>query len=53
LQAALRRLEQSPQHFGGLNVVLVCDEIRERIEMLRSGEEVGGLSPVGIRAGCL
>ena len=53
LQAALRRLEQSPPYFGGLNVVLVCDEIRERIEMLRSGEAVGGLSPVGIRAGCL
>ncbi len=53
LQAALRRLEQSPPYFGGMNVVSVCDEIRERIEMLRSGEAVGELSPVRIRAGCL
>lgn len=49
LQAALLRLEQSPPHFGGLNVVLVCDDIRDCIQKLKSDASLLDVSPIRIR----
>jgi predicted metal-dependent hydrolase len=36
LQAALRRLEPYPACFGGISVILLCDDIRERLQTLNS-----------------
>ena len=38
LQAALRRLERYPAHFGGVSVTLLCDDIRERLQALEAGQ---------------
>src|SRR5271155_4575342 len=37
LQAALRRLERYPEDFGGISVRLLCDDIRERLQVLDEG----------------
>ena len=45
LQAALRRLEPYPARFGGISVILLCNDIRERLQTLNSGEPALGLFP--------
>lgn len=41
LRAALRRLERYPACFGGISVVLLCNDIREWLQAL----ETGALAP--------
>ena len=36
LQAALRRLEKYSPGFGGISVVVLCDDIRERIQAINA-----------------
>jgi uncharacterized protein len=43
LKAALRRLDAYPADFGGISVKLLCDDIRERLQMLESPECVSYL----------
>jgi predicted metal-dependent hydrolase len=38
LQAALRRLGQSPALFGGIAVAMVCEDARECLRRLEAGE---------------
>lgn len=38
LQAALRRLDGYPANFGGISVKLLCDDIRERLQVLESAQ---------------
>lgn len=45
LQAALRRLEPYPACFGGISVILLCDDIRERLQTLNSEGSDRGLTP--------
>jgi hypothetical protein len=45
LQAALRRLEPYPAHFGGISVTLLCSDIQERLQALHSDESAFGLAP--------
>jgi uncharacterized protein len=40
LEAALRRLDRYPANFGGISVKLLCDDIRDRLQMLESAESV-------------
>jgi predicted metal-dependent hydrolase len=49
LQAALRRLEPYPASFGGISVILLCNDIRERLQALNSDEPALGLAPPRIR----
>jgi hypothetical protein len=49
LQAALRRLELYPPCFGRISVTLLCDDIRERLQALKSDEPVLRLAPARIR----
>jgi uncharacterized protein len=53
LQAALRRLEPYPACFGCISVILLCDDIRERLQALNSDEPALGLAPPRIRPHCL
>jgi predicted metal-dependent hydrolase len=53
LQAALRRLEPHPACFGGISVILLCNDIRERLQAINSGEPALGLAPPRIRPHCL
>jgi len=53
LQAALRRLEPYPAYFGGISVILLCNDIRERLQTLDSDEPALGLAPPRIRPGRL
>jgi len=48
LQAALRRLERYPVDFGGISVTLLCDDIRERLLLLETGEPAAQLVSVRI-----
>jgi predicted metal-dependent hydrolase len=43
LQAALRRLDRYPAFFGGIAVGALCDDIREKLQILETGE---GLSQI-------
>jgi uncharacterized protein len=49
LQAALRRLDRYPEFFGGVAVRVLCDEIRERLRILETGEGVSQLVSPRIR----
>jgi len=49
LQAALHRLQRYPAHFGGVSVTLLCNDIRERIQALETGEAASQLISVRIR----
>ena len=49
LQAALRRLELYPPYFGRISVILLCDDIRERLQVLKSDEPALGLAPARIQ----
>jgi hypothetical protein len=49
LWAALRRLEPYPACFGGISVILLCNDIRERLDALNSDEAALGLAPPRIR----
>jgi predicted metal-dependent hydrolase len=51
LQAALRRLDRYPESFGGISVVLLCDDIRERLRSLEAGETASQLPSPRIRPG--
>jgi uncharacterized protein len=53
LQAALRRLEPYPVCFGGISVILLCTDIRQRLQGLNSDEPALGLAPPRIRPHCL
>ena len=48
-QGSLRRLEPYPACFGGISVILLCNDIRERIQALNSDEPALGLAPPRIR----
>jgi len=48
LQAALGRLERYPSRFGGISVALLCNDIREWLQALETGEPVPQLSSVRI-----
>ena len=37
LKAALARLERYPDHFGGISVDVLCDDIREWLQALDAG----------------
>jgi predicted metal-dependent hydrolase len=43
LQAALRRLDPYPPCFGGISVILLCQDIRERLRTLEAGEPASQL----------
>jgi len=49
LQAALRRLERYPASFGGISVSLLCHDIRERLQVLETGEPEAQLVAARIR----
>jgi len=49
LQAALRRLDRYPESFVGISVALLRDDIRERLQMLESGEGTSQLVSPRIR----
>jgi predicted metal-dependent hydrolase len=49
LQAALRRLERYPECFGGISVTLLCNDIRERLQALKTDEPTPQLAPARIR----
>ena len=49
LRAALRRLEPYPACFGGISVILLRNDIRERLQALNSDEPALGLAPPRIR----
>ncbi len=50
LRAALGRLERYPACFGGISVVLLCNDIREWLQALETGALVPQLSSARIRA---
>lgn len=49
LQAALRRVDRHRDDFGGVDVGLLCREIRQRIASLESADPPSSLDPVRIR----
>jgi hypothetical protein len=49
LQAALRRLDSYSASFGGISVTLLCDDIRDRLQMLGAGDPADLLAPPRIR----
>ena len=49
LRAALRRIKRYPEDFGGLDVLLLSQEILRRIELLESAQPPSSLDPVPIR----
>ena len=49
LQRALRRLEAYPETFGGIAVVPLCEEIRERLQALEKGKATASLACPQIR----
>lgn len=49
LQAALRRLEAYPASFGGISVTLLCNDIRERLQVLEANEAESQLVSARIR----
>jgi len=49
LQAALRRLEPYSASFGGISVTLLREDIRDRLQALKSDEPAPGLAPPRIR----
>ncbi len=53
LQASLRRLEPYPACFGGISVIFLCNDIRERLQAINSDEAALGLTPPRIRPLCL
>jgi uncharacterized protein len=50
LRAALGRLDRYPACFGGISVVLLCNDIREWLQALEAGAVAPQLSPARIRA---
>jgi predicted metal-dependent hydrolase len=51
LQAALRRLDRCPPHFGGISVELVCEDVRNCLRKLEAGETASRLVSPRIRPG--
>ena len=49
LAAALHRLDPLPPAFGGLDLDLLRDDIRERLQVLAAGEPIPQLVPPRIR----
>lgn len=49
LEAALRRIGPYPDDFGGMDVRLLCHEIRLRIDSLASADSPPSVNPVPIR----
>jgi predicted metal-dependent hydrolase len=49
LQAALRRLHRYPASFGGISVELLCEDVRECLRRLESGEVAAQLVSPRIR----
>jgi predicted metal-dependent hydrolase len=50
LQAALRRLQGYPAHFGEISVALLCSDIRAWLEALEAGAPAPSFGCVRIRA---
>jgi predicted metal-dependent hydrolase len=48
LHAALRKLESYPADFGGIDVTILCNDIRERLHSLESHPSAEHLTPVRI-----
>ena len=48
LKGALGRLERCPPRFGGIAVTVLCNDIREWLQALETGEPVPQLSSVRI-----
>lgn len=49
LQAALGRIERYPADFGGISVSLLCQDIRQQVNILEAGESAPCLVPPRIR----
>jgi hypothetical protein len=49
LQGELRRLDRYPASFGGISVDLLCDDVRECLRRLESGEVAAQLVSPRIR----
>lgn len=49
LKTALQRLQRYPAGFGGVSVTLLCNDIRERLQALETGEPAPRLISVRIR----
>jgi predicted metal-dependent hydrolase len=53
LNAALRRLETYPPHFGGISVALLRNDIRDRLHALDADQPTPQLAPARIEPLCL
>jgi predicted metal-dependent hydrolase len=51
LQAALRRLDRYPETFGGISVMLLCDDVRDCLQKLDAAEPAPRLLSPRIRPG--
>jgi predicted metal-dependent hydrolase len=51
MQAALRRLDRYPPSFGGISVLLLRQDIRERLQTLEAGDSTSQLPSCRIRRG--